>query len=98
DDRQIWMKGSVGLGHALLRTTDDVDPGQPTSLDGQVWITADARIDGRADLVGELNAQGCHPVLHASDAQLILHAYGAWGEQCVDHLLGDFAFAIWDAE
>ena len=47
--------------------------------------------------MGELNARGCHPALHASDAQLILHAYGTWGEQCVDHLLGDFAFAIWDA-
>ena len=33
----------------------------------------------------------------ASDAQLILHAYHAWGDDCVEHLLGDFAFAIWDA-
>ena len=28
---------------------------------------------------------------------LILRAYRAWGEDCVHHLLGDFAFAIWDA-
>ena len=33
----------------------------------------------------------------ASDAQLILHAYHAWADECVEHLLGDFAFAIWDA-
>jgi asparagine synthase (glutamine-hydrolysing) len=32
----------------------------------------------------------------ASDARLILHAYHVWGEDCVEHLLGDFAFAIWD--
>ena len=33
----------------------------------------------------------------ATDADLILHAYRVWGTSCVDHLLGDFAFAIWDA-
>ena len=33
----------------------------------------------------------------ATDAELILRAYRVWGEQCVDHLLGDFVFAIWDA-
>ena len=33
----------------------------------------------------------------APDSELILHAYAAWGEACVQHLRGDFAFAIWDA-
>lgn len=32
----------------------------------------------------------------ATDVELILRAYQAWGENCVEHLLGDFAFAIWD--
>lgn len=31
-----------------------------------------------------------------TDAELILHAYEKWGDDCVKHLLGDFAFAIWD--
>ena len=31
-----------------------------------------------------------------TDAELILHAYEAWGDDCVKHLIGDFAFAIWD--
>ena len=30
------------------------------------------------------------------DSELILHAYRKWGENCLDHLLGDFAFVIWD--
>ncbi len=34
----------------------------------------------------------------ATDAECILHAYRVWGRECVRHLLGDFAFAIWDAE
>ena len=97
DARAVWTGGHVGLGHALLGTTpESASERQPLSLDGRVWITADARIDGRADLVRELESRGCGRLPGALDAELILHAYGVWGEECVDHLLGDFAFAIWD--
>ena len=54
---------------------------QPLTLDGQVWVIADSRIDPREAL---------------SDGARILNAYEKWGEACVDHLIGDFAFAIWD--
>jgi asparagine synthase (glutamine-hydrolysing) len=69
---------------------------QPCSLDGQVWITADARVDGRQELKQKLEANGRNELKTATDVKLILHAYHVWGEDCVDHLLGDFAFAIWD--
>ena len=32
-----------------------------------------------------------------SDGKLILEAYQRWGEDCVEHLLGDFVFALWEA-
>ncbi len=96
DGQRIWSDGPVGLGHALLSTTVEPETLQPAGLDGCVWITADARIDGRADLVTQLESRGRGDVRAASDAQLILHAYLSWGENCVEHLLGDFAFAIWD--
>jgi asparagine synthase (glutamine-hydrolysing) len=96
DRQDIWLDGPVGFGHALLHTNEGTAGQQPTSLDGQVWITADARIDARTDLVRKLNARRSHPVGEENDAQLILHAYSEWGERCVDYLLGDFAFAIWD--
>ena len=44
-----------------------------------------------------LTAAGRRALLPASDAELILEAYRAWGDECVAHLLGDFAFATWDA-
>ncbi len=98
DARQHWCAGPAGLGHAMLRTTEEAgDDRQPASLDGRVWITADARIDARRELTGKLAARGRAGLDTASDAQLILHAYHAWGDECVSHLLGDFAFAIWDA-
>jgi asparagine synthase (glutamine-hydrolysing) len=97
DGQHVWLGGAVGLGHASLRVPREAPPEtQPLSLDGTTWIAADARIDGRAELVHELTAHGCQGVVDATDAALILHAYRVWGEACVGKLLGDFAFAIWD--
>ncbi len=97
DAQVTWADGPVGFGHTLLRTTFESEhEQQPCSLDGQVWITADARIDDRANLIDKLAAHGREASLDVPDVELILHAYHVWGEKCVEHLLGDFAFAIWD--
>jgi len=101
DAQDVWIEGSVGFGHTLLRTTFESEhEHQPLSLDGQVWITADARIDGQAELRRKMAATGrMRPggvAQGVPDVQLILHAYHVWGVDCLDHLLGDFAFAIWD--
>jgi asparagine synthase (glutamine-hydrolysing) len=97
DAQQIWIDHHVGLGHTMLRTTFESEhERQPWSLDGQVWITADARVDAREELMRELASHGRPNLGGATDVELILHAYHVWGESCVDHLIGDFAFAIWD--
>jgi asparagine synthase (glutamine-hydrolysing) len=98
DAREIWTEGPVGMGHTMLRTTFEAEQErQPCSLEGQVWITADARLDGRDDLIRKLAARGCNNLKGAPDPELILHAYHVWGEDCLQHLVGDFAFAIWDS-
>ena len=101
DERQVWVDGPAGLGHALLRMTPEVKrERQPLSLDQRVWIAADARVDGRKELINALAREpGDGPPISAvaPDVELILRAYLVWGESCVDHLLGDFAFVIWDA-
>jgi asparagine synthase (glutamine-hydrolysing) len=97
DAQDMWLDGQVGFGHTMLRTTfEQATERQPCSLDGQVWITADARVDGRQELKQKLETNGRNELKTATDVELILHAYHVWGEDCVDHLLGDFAFAIWD--
>lgn len=96
DGEHLWKSGRAGLAHTLLQTRAESGAQQPCSIDGDVWITADARIDGRADLVRALQAAGAANISSADDARLILHAYDEWGERCVEHLIGDFAFAIWD--
>ncbi len=98
DACEVWADGSVGFGHTLFRTTyESLAESQPANLDRQFWITADARIDCRPELLAELGSEGRKVRPAAPDSELILHAYAAWGEACVQHLRGDFAFAIWDA-
>jgi len=97
DGHRTWTLGSIGFGHAMLRTTrESFHEAQPFGLDGRFWITADARIDCRAELVTKLQNSGRKLVRAATDPELILHAYAVWNEGCVQHLRGDFSFAIWD--
>lgn len=97
DAQSIWASGNVGFGHTLLKTTDTADrEEQPFTLDRVNWIVADARVDAQTDLITQLEARGQHIHRDATDVELLWRAYEAWGEDCVDHLLGDFAFAIWD--
>ena len=98
DGCATWHGPLASLGYALLDTTDGtVNDVQPCTLDGRSWIVADARVDARDDLIASLAGAGEAAARHATDAQLVLHAWRAWGEHCVDRLIGDFAFAIWDA-
>lgn len=111
DAKATWIDGNVGFGHTLLKTTFEAEhEHQPFTLDGKVWVVADARIDAQAELFEELkrygggtgdppvqgHGQDAHVTSGVTDVELILRAYHAWGENCVEHLLGDFAFGIWD--
>lgn len=98
DACEVWADSCVGFGNTLLRATyESLAENQPASLDRQFWITADARIDCRVELVAELTSAGRKIRQAAPDPELILHAYATWGEGCLQHLRGDFAFAIWDS-
>ena len=96
DGMSIWLDGSVGLGFTLLATTPEAwSERLPLrhEVSGCV-IVADARIDNRQELLRSLKVSG--PDGAIGDGTLILSAYLAWGTACVNRLLGDFAFAIWN--
>ncbi|MGD1912322.1 MAG: asparagine synthetase B family protein [Rivularia sp. (in: cyanobacteria)] len=94
DAQEIWSERHVGFGHALLRTTwDSEKERQPHSLDGEVWITGDIRLDRRDELIERLGISS----KEVTDVDLVLHAYRVSGEACLEQLSGDFAFAIWDS-
>jgi asparagine synthase (glutamine-hydrolysing) len=100
DAQEVWCRGQVGLGHALLQITSGTAmEKQPGHLDDRLWIVADARIDAREELIAKLKAKSASArelSLSTPDSQLILHAYDTWGAPCIEHLIGDFSFAIWD--
>ena len=60
------------------------------SLDGRSWLAGDIRLDGGAELRELLSSR------EASDELLCLQAYAKWGIDFLDHLAGDFCFAVWD--
>jgi asparagine synthase (glutamine-hydrolysing) len=95
DATAVHVDGPIGLGHALLRT-DPAAESQPGTLDGQVWITADARLDGRDELIERLALEPARDAVGVPDVMLILRAYARWGEACLEHLRGDFTFGLWD--
>jgi len=97
DGASVWTRGSVGLGHRPLRTTpESAEETQPlTGGSEQLILTADARLDNREELIRLLDLP--RRTGRVTDGELILGAYARWGEACVERLLGDFAFAVWDA-
>src|SRR5688572_32913607 len=97
DGDSTWGAGSVGLGHRMFYSTPESRrERQPIVVrDGDIVLTADARLDNREELIRVLGFD------HRSsgditDPDLILGAYERWGSRCPEHLLGDFAFAVWD--
>lgn len=98
DGSGSWLGKSVGLGHQMLRATpESINERMPLSdARREIVLTADVRLDNRDELIGELGLkpEGANAI---PDSRIVLAAYGLWGENCPERLLGDFAFAIWDA-
>jgi asparagine synthase (glutamine-hydrolysing) len=98
DGRGQWSSAEVGLGHLLHSVTPESrHERQPlVQGSGRVVLAASARLDNREKLIEHLRLA---PTADAplTDPELILAAYTAWGEACPARLLGDFAFALWDA-
>ena len=95
DAANVWSENAVGLGQLMLCSTKESlrEPLPWEDSSSGLVITADARIDNRAELLAALSIDSeMAPTI--PDSQLILLAFRKWDEACVDHLLGDFSFAI----
>jgi len=96
DSRDQLTEGPVGMGQLMLLNTPEShheklpfrDP------DSGLVITADVRIDNREELIELLNLHSPGDII--TDGSLVVEAYKKYGSHCTDHLVGAFAFAIYD--
>jgi len=97
DGSDIWRSGSVTLGHCAFHTCDEgTTATQPlVSEDGGQVLVMDGYLVNYAELRRDLHQRGAD-LRNASDAELVLHAYRIWGQGCLDHIDGEFAFVIYD--
>jgi asparagine synthase (glutamine-hydrolysing) len=93
----IHVAGPLGLAHARLSIIDLEGGRQPmASLDRSASITFNGEIFNYVELRARLEAQG-HVFATSSDTEVILEAYRARGEACVQDFNGQWAFGLWDA-
>jgi len=96
DEVGLHVEPGLGLGHRRLSIIDLSTGQQPLyNEDRSICIVYNGEVYNYQELIGELTKLG-HRFRTRSDTEAIVHAWEAWGEECVDRLRGMFAFALWD--
>ncbi len=96
DEGSVHVEPGLGLGHRRLAIIDVATGQQPLfNEDGSVAVIFNGEIYNYQSLIPELLALG-HVFRTRSDTEVIVHAWEAWGEDCVTRFRGMFAFALWD--
>lgn len=96
DQGGTYTHPGIGLAIRRLSIIDLVSGTQPISNeDGSVWVVLNGEIYNFQSLRQELIAKG-HTFRSQSDTECVVHAYEEYGDDCVQHLSGMFAFALWD--
>lgn len=97
DGQGVYINGRTALAHRRLAIIDlSDDARQPiANEDGSLWLVYNGEIYNFVELRAELIAKG-HTFRSKTDSEVILHAYEEWGTECLSHLNGMWAFALWD--
>jgi len=96
DEGKLYTEPGLGLGHRRLSIIDISDGQQPLfNEDGSVVVVFNGEIYNFQELAAELTELG-HTFHTHSDTEVIVHGWEEWGENCVDHFRGMFAFGLWD--
>jgi asparagine synthase (glutamine-hydrolysing) len=97
DDQGVYLDTWAGLGSRRLSIIDLAGGQQPiTNEDESMWIVFNGEIYNYRELRTYLQHRG-HTFRTQADTEVILHLYEEFGTECVQHLDGIFAFAIWDS-
>ena len=93
-----WTADQAALGHCMLRTTaESLEESQPlANEDASLVLVLDGFIANYEELRRDLLARGAR-LRDRSEAELVLRAYEAWGEDCPVHIDGEYSFLVWNA-
>ena len=98
DEVGLHVEPGLGLGHRRLSIIDLSTGQQPLfNEDHSVVVVFNGEIYNYRELIPELTQLG-HVFRTKSDTEVIVHAWEAWGEDCVKRFRGMFAFALWDRQ
>src|SRR5215510_4761120 len=98
DEEGYYVDGPVALGHRRLKIIDLATGRQPVANEnGMIHVVLNGEIYNFRGLTETLKARG-HRFTTSSDTEVIVHAYEEYGEDCLAHFNGMFAFVLWDAE
>jgi asparagine synthase (glutamine-hydrolysing) len=96
DEGDVFLEPGVALAHRRLSIIDLSSGQQPMfSADGNLCIVYNGEVYDFMALADTLKRKG-YQFRTRCDTEVILYAWQEWGEQCVDHLRGMFAFAVYD--
>jgi asparagine synthase (glutamine-hydrolysing) len=96
DDDGFYVRDEVAIGMRRLSIIDVAGGKQPIhNADKTKWIVFNGEIYNYQELRRGLDERG-HRFYTNSDTEAIIHLYDEYGVDCVRHLRGMFAFAIWD--
>ena len=97
DHAGSFSDGGLMFGHRRLAIIDLSHKSSQPMVDAEsgLAIVFNGTIYNHPELRAELKAKG-HHFFSAGDTEVILKAYAEWGEDAPKHLLGMFAFAVWD--
>jgi len=95
DNTSLWLNNNIFLGHNRLSIIDlSKDANQPMHYKN-LTIVFNGEVYNYLEIRNELESLGFH-FSTASDTEVILVSYKAWGHSCVEKFVGMWAFAIWD--
>ena len=99
DGHGLWHEGPVALAHRRLAIIDLSETGAQPMVDEELGLVTvfNGCIYNYQDLREELRGYG-YRFFSTSDTEVVAKSYHRWGNRCVDHFFGMFAFAVMERE
>ena len=97
DDQRFYHRGDVGLVHTRLSIIELSELGSQPYYFENLILVFNGELYNYKEIRQDLIKKG-YSFVSDSDTEVLIKAFHCWGEQCVDHFIGMFAFAIYDTQ